>query len=382
MKKIGLVTLYHKNYNYGGIIQAYAMQYIFQQMNLDAKLISFKTNRKHYLMNRFLNIGLRKSLELFTRKLLFRFLIRKEINNLLLEKKKRYDIFMDHIPHTRLYTEESIVESDEIFDFYVVGSDQVWNPGWWNDILLLNFTKKPKFSYAASIGRGNLSNDEACLLSKALSSYIDISVREKQAQRIIKELCGVSSELVLDPTLLVEPFIWNEIAKRNELIDNYVLVYMVGNTNKYKKTIYNYCHDKGMKVVSIGYAKNMYFSSEEKYSDYIIYDAGPLEWLGLIKYAKYVFTDSFHGSVFSIIFKRLFYCCERDNPNDKTNENSRLYSFLELTGLEKRLLNARSFQNDKLLDENIDYEAVENRLSIHRLKSKEFIKRNIDRMIK
>lgn len=164
------------------------------------------------------------------------------------------------------------------------------------------------------------------------------------------------------------------MAEKPSTNEKYVLFYMVGDSKGLKKRIYAQCKLLGYRVYSIGFSKNTYFASDVQYSDFVIRDAGPQQWLGWISNAEYVFTDSFHGSVFSIIFEKEFWCFERDNPADSLNENSRLYNFLSISGLEDRLLE----YNTRLLlrqDGNkIDFEMVERRLTEYRERSSKFIK--------
>ena len=378
MKKIGIVTLYHKNYNYGGQLQAYAMQKIFTTENTDAELITFENDSKKYLIKRLKDLGFKKSFRSFKNKIQFKKLLRNAEFKQEHEKKiARFDKFIDDIPHTKLYNSATIAECNEIFDSYVCGSDQIWNPGWWNDILVLGFANKPRFSYAASIARTKLTEEEVKYLKDNTDAYEAISVRESQAQEMLKECLNRDIDFVLDPTLLVDAEHWASIANNPSTDEEYAFIYMVGNSKGLKEHIYEECHKKGLKVISIGYSKNTYFASEEKYSDMVIKDAGPNEWLGWIRNAKYVFTDSFHGSVFSILFQRQFWCFERDNPKDKQNENSRLYSFLSITGLEKRLLahDTSIFENEE--NTVIDYEKVKNALKPYRERSFEFINKYI-----
>lgn len=374
MKKIGIVTLYHKNYNYGGQLQALAMQKVYTTEQTEAKLIAFENNAKKYFFHRLKDLGIKKTIESLTNKIKFKLLMRdSSFKSDYTKKIQRFDGFINDIPHTEVYTETTIDKCNDEFDMFVCGSDQVWNPGWWNDILLMTFTDKMKIAYAASIARNRLKQEEIAYLKENTKKYTAISVREMQAQKMLEDILEREIDFVLDPTLLVSAQDWEKESNNPSVDGEYAFIYMVGNSKGLKEHIYTECHKRGCKVISIGYSKNTYFSSEEKYSDMVIKDAGPREWLGWIKNAKYVFTDSFHGSVFSIIFERQFWCFERDNPNDKRNENTRLYSFLKITGLEKRLLNKDTviFENE---EENvINYTNVKLALQPYKEKSLEYI---------
>lgn len=374
MKKIGIVTLYHKNYNYGGQLQAWAMQKVFSTNGYEAELISFETNSRSYFFQRFKDLGVKKAFRSFKNKIHFKLLMRNpEFKKEFQRKIGRFDAFMDSIPHTKLYVQDTISQTNEAFDLFVCGSDQIWNPGWWNDILFLTFAQKEKFSYAASIARNHLTREELLYLSERTKDYLAISVRERQAKTLLENELSRSVELTLDPTLLVEKADWRQMADFPCTDEKYILFYMVGDSKGLKKRMYEQCKSMGYQVYSIGFSKNTYFASDVQYSDFVIKDAGPLQWLGWIAKAEYVFTDSFHGSVFSMIFGKEFWCFERDNPDDSLNENSRLYNFLSIAGLEDRLLEYDMSLHLKDNRNKIDFESVEQNLSVYRKHSHDFI---------
>ena len=381
MKRIGIVTLYHKNYNYGGQLQAFAMQKVFSMYGNSAKIVAFESNSSVYMLQRLKDLGLKRSIVNIKNKLCFKFLMQdKEFRSAIHKKPKRFDSFIDDIPHTEVYNEATIDKCNQEFDLFVCGSDQIWNPGWWNDILFLSFTKKPKFSYAASIARTDLTEKECNYIKNNINDYLAVSVREKQAKDLLEKRVGKTIYLTLDPTLLVEKKVWEEMVKAPLVKEKYVLFYMVGDSKGLKKKVYAQCKKMRYKVYSIGFSKNTYLASDVRYSDYIIKDAGPREWLGWIANAEYIFTDSFHGSVFSIIFGKQFWCFERDNPYDLLNENSRIYNFLSISGLEDRLL---EYNTDIQLYKNsnrINFEVVENNLIEYRVNSIEFIQKCLNKV--
>nr|BCB22839.1 polysaccharide pyruvyl transferase family protein [Erysipelothrix tonsillarum] len=376
-KKIAIVTLYYNNYNYGGQLQAYAMQKVFSNNGYEAELIRFELSRNKYILQRIKDLGVIKFSKSVTRKLKYKYMnSASNFKKGQIAKFKNFDIFMDSIPHTnRIYDENSIKEIKDDYDIFVVGSDQTWNPGWWNDMLLLNFVdSKRKYSYAASIARDTLSDKENEYLKNSLSTYDGISLRESQAQKMVSKLMNLQVEHSLDPTILLSKNDWSRQAIKPKIQEEYALIYMVGNSSGYKEKIYEICKQKGLKVVSIAYAKNTYTETEELYSDEFIFDAGPSEWLGLFENASYVFTDSFHGSVFSIIFGKNFSIFERDNPNEKRNGNSRIYSFLEIMGLQNRLLKSENISIDIFNTENsVDFVDVGKKLNEKQTESLAYI---------
>lgn len=376
MKKIGIVTLYRNNNNYGGQLQAYAMQKLFTTDNSVAQLISFETRSDKYIVKRICDLGPSKFMINACRKVLFReFVKRNPIGSQYDLRMRRFKIFQDGICHTELYSETDIETANESFDLFVCGSDQVWNPGWWNSILLLRFAHKPKYAYAASIGREVLGNVDKNMLKTALRDYRAVSVREKQAEDLLREILDKEIPLVLDPTLLINREVWSRIAALPQHEERYALLYMLGDDWDMKKKIYTLCKSLGVKVIEIALEKDLYYSAQLKYADLFICDAGPSQWLGWIANADYVFTDSFHGTVFSVIFEKMFWCFMSGKKNNRKNINSRLYSFLTLAGLSERMIYRGEHLNRTEIQSAIDYEAVQENLRFYRETSLGFIKR-------
>lgn len=340
MLRIGIVTLFDNNYNYGGQLQAYAMCRLFADLHLDAKVISFHYDSGKYFLQRIKALGVREVWNSLKNKVIFRWKAGRKGSQLRKEfdaKIEKYQQFMKEIPHTDTFAGADMQAADKLFDCFVCGSDQVWNPGWWNDIYFLGFTEKPKFSYAASIARESLKDSEREYIKKMTKDYVGIGVRESKARELLSNVTDQDIFVVLDPTLMVEKQVWEELAVLPTIEEKYVLIYKIGGVTEIVRKVYSACRQAGYLVVSIGYAKNTFRNEEEKIADITVSSAGPKEWIGLIKNAEYVFTDSFHGSVFSIIFHKKFWCFEKEKAS-VTNENSRLYSLLQSFGLSDRLL--------------------------------------------
>lgn len=375
MKRIGIVTLYHRNYNYGGQLQAYAMRKVLDACGWEARAVAFEADKRAYFRQRFKDLSLKDTVTRAFGKVLFLAMRMDGSRKKAFQAKIwRFNQFMDDIPHTETFTEETISACGDEFDAFVCGSDQVWNPGWWNDFYLMRFTDKPRFAYAVSLGRLSLRDEDFARIRNGTEGYLGISVREQEAQRVLERKLAVPVEFCLDPTLLLRREDWETVAVPPLVTSKYILLYMIGDEMKLKGDIYRHCKRKGYEVVSIEFAKNTVQSfSDGKFCDFPALDAGPKEWLGWISNADYVFTDSFHGSVFSLIFRRKFWCLERQRPDDPKNENSRLYSLLSLAGLEDRLLKSDADLLNFERDAAIDFDDAERRLSPYRERSWAYI---------
>ena len=281
----------------------------------------------------------------------------------------------DNIPHTKKYTDLDISELNGEFDYFVSGSDQVWNPNCALGVFLQDFVKdnKKKISYAASISRNNLSEYEQSIMIPLIKEFKSISVRELTGKKLL-ENCGIKNvSNVIDPTMLLTVEKWDKVIKKTKESKPYVFCYFFSDSKDYRESISDFCNKKGLKLLFIPYAKQKYSTSDSKGKGIPVNEVGPSEFLGLIKNAEYIFTDSFHGLVFSIIFNKKFIVFERDKNNNSTSKNSRIYDLLRLFSLEKRLVNNK-IDFTEIIDSYINYKEVEDILNNEREKSLEFLK--------
>lgn len=374
--KIGIATLYYQNFNYGGQIQALAMQKILEGEGHEAKLIAYRQDTVKYFRQRLADLGPADSAARIFRKIIFRFLrMRPAVGRAFLLREKRFLTFMKKIPHTdTVYTERNIGLCDRYFDCYVCGSDQIWNPSWWNDFLLLNFTRKPRFAYGASIARISLTESQKRCLSESTREFAGVSVRENQAKVLLEEFLCRKVEWVLDPVFLVPAAKWRRLAVKPAIGQPYILIYNLGNSTGLLREICRRARREGFYIVSVGFGHNTYFRSRGADVDEEILDAGPREWMGLIAGASCVFTDSFHGTAFSLLFQKNFWCFEKDRER-KNHENSRLYSILKICGAEERLLRPGALLDKALFRAPLDYAAVEERMEERRRTSMAYIRK-------
>ena len=382
-KRIGIATCYSNNYNYGGQLQSYAMQRVFSMRGWDAKLLSLNERGRRHFFQRLKALGLYHAFVQLLGRLLFKILLLNgKFRARFQTGRQRYNRFMDAIPHTEQYTLETISHCNDDFDAFVCGSDQVWNPGWWNDAFFLAFTQKPRFAYAASIGKTSLTDAECACIREKTAQYLGVSVREKYMCAALRDKLPVPVEFALDPTMLVDREEWRSIAIAPPVKSRYVLIYMVGDSIKHKRRLYRHCKALGYQVVSIDFVRPYLKSlSDGRYCDFSVLDAGPAEWIGWISHADYVFTNSFHASVFSILFHRQFWALERQNPRDPNSKNARLYSLLSLCGIVDRLLHTDAeflnFERAPL----IDFTAVEDAIRPYRRQSWDFIERCLNQVV-
>ena len=251
-------------------------------------------------------------------------------------------------------------------DAYIAGSDQIWNqqiPLEERKIFFLDFVKKAKkISYAASIGRDTIEEQEKQQISQLLDRFDAISIRENTGVKLYQPLTKNKIENVLDPTLLLNCNEWDEIAKTPNIKKDYIFSYTLGADRNILDNIDSISEKLNIGITEIYYKKN--FKNEITN----INDAGPKEFVGLIKNAKYVVTNSFHGMVFSILYKKDFWVFTRGKMN------SRIYDLLEILDLKDRIIESDTNINEIDLNSKIDYNKVYQQLEKERKKSIDFLK--------
>lgn len=228
----------------------------------------------------------------------------------------------------------SLINKDEDwldhYDYFIAGSDQVWNPTYpeTSSLNFLQFTSKEKrIAFAPSIGLSKLPESVKPLYKKWISEIPHLSVREEAGAKIIKELTGREVPVLADPTLCVSREKWQEIEEKPNFDTEspYVFTYFLGNeTNKYRRYIEKYAKQNGYKII------NVFDLRESEH-----YAVNPAQFIYLIHNAKAVFTDSFHGSVFSIIFKTPFIIFDRVETGGK-GMSSRIETLLKTFSLQDR----------------------------------------------
>lgn len=228
----------------------------------------------------------------------------------------------------------SLINADEewlrTYDYFITGSDQVWNPTYpeTSSIYFLQFVAKEKrIALAPSIGLSKLPEHVKPLYTKWINEIPHLSVREEKGAKIIKELTGRDAAILADPTLCISREEWEKVEEKPSFDTDtpYVFTYFLGNeTNQYRKYIEKYAKRNRYKII------NIFDLREPEY-----YAVNPAEFVYLIHHAKAVFTDSFHGSVFSIIMKTPFVVFDRIEVGGK-GMSSRIETLLNTFLLEDR----------------------------------------------
>lgn len=350
-RTIAVTTMRCNTRNYGGALQAYALHKEFEKLGYFSELINFDISKLTENANENKTIGTKR---------IFRYspvvLYKKVLKRIILKPHKIYDRFQqrkfqrsrtmrhqafdnfekNHIPQTDIvYTKDNFKEVLAHHDFFVCGSDQVWNPKFYNEFYRMDLVPKsfPKFSYAASVSANSLTDEQSDVFRQTLSSYIGVSVREKQTVSLLQNLSPVPPIHSLDPTLLLDRTDWDIIASNRLVKKPYVFCYFLDCGEKLRKLAKEYAKKKHLRVVCIPYVLNCYHTYENKYNDQFIESASPADFISLIKFADVVFTDSFHASVFSTIYKKDFFVFRR---HGSPGMSSRIETLTQMFGTDER----------------------------------------------
>lgn len=329
-KKIAIMTWFtHRNY--GTALQAVAISKVIKDNGYEPSLINYQPKRAYEKrLNLSQIIGKAKSK-----------IIKKNQAFLSEERESLYLQFLnENVTVTEpLRTQPELISLNGKFDAFVCGSDQIWSPLSYNDKYFLSFVSNTKkmVSYAPSFGTIKFGDENVKKsVSKLVKRFDHLSVREKQGAKIIEELTGKKADVVLDPTLLLDSDKWDKITdKKTEEINalgEYIICYFLGDEKKYLKRVKKISKENNIPYYIIP-VKNRHL----KLKNVLPFEVGPESFVQLIKHAKYVCTDSFHGVAFSVNYNVPFSVFKRFLDKDKQNQNSRIFNILQLLGLEERI---------------------------------------------
>jgi hypothetical protein len=343
--------------NYGAVLQGYALFHEIQKKGYNPKIVRYrggmhlrKKDMSFYLRNyqRIRTIGIiliSKFYSLFkSKKQKARSKQIKKYRAQIFERESLFLSFQNS--NMKFYNSKRIgwydlKEFTPLADIYLCGSDQIWNPYFKsgrNDLAyFLDFAPigKKRIAYAPSFGCSELPEKAKSNIADLLSKFDFISVREKEGAKIVFDAIGKEVPVVADPTLLFTHTQWISISTLpNNVPKDYILCYRFSDNIQTKKSIDAISDLTGLPVVSLPLSK---VAMQDNYLK--IFNAGPSDFVGLIKNAKLVCTDSFHAVVFSLIFNVPFYVFPRENFSGvSANMNSRIINILRLSNLQKRFI--------------------------------------------
>ena len=288
-------------------------------------------------------------------------------------KKRKFKNFEDNFLNLTkaVYVKNDLKNLSKKYDYIITGSDQVWNYLITNTdpTYLLDFVEDnyKKIAYAASFGVENVPDNLKEWYKNLLNDFKAISVREKQGQQIIKDLCNLDVPVVLDPTLLLNKNDWLKLNFHKVKRNKYILLYCLRKSDLLNEMAEKIKEVDDLELVALNPRTRF------MYSKFSAATAGPEEFVELFMNAEYVLTNSFHGMAFSINFNKKF-LVDLDTKSAQ-NTNSRLLNILELLDLTDRIVSEP--QDISKMYEEIDYKKVNEILDIERQKSLSYLKTSL-----
>lgn len=364
--------------NYGSILQAYALQKILDRYeNIEYEIINQygkKIASFDNLLDKLKTFGLCKTLK----RLVWRFGLKKL-------RARVYNVqhFIDKYLHIseQTYSENTIASANSLYDGFICGSDQIWNltlsP--LDSMYWLGFVERSKLkvSYGPSIGVTKVDASIQEKIRNNLSDFKAISCREKSGVTLINKILKSDNCVnVVDPTLLLTASEWDKIASKPLYNQKYIFVYLLRGTKQQRKYIENFAKKVGLSIITIPFLDNEKIEMYDfKFGNVKCWDASPSDFISLIKYAEYVFADSFHCMVFSTIYHTPFYVFPKI-LNDNTISQaqiSRMNDLQEILGIGNRIITTQISYEEIVKRTEINWSDVEQQLIANREASLSFL---------
>lgn len=361
MLKIGIIT-FHCSYNYGSALQTFALKTLLEKNGYKINIINFiyKKDFEHYRL--FRTKLYYKNPKAFIKDVLFYNKNKVRKNNFELFAKKYFNL-----TQKKYYNYEDMRELNDKFDIFICGSDQIWNLDCTQGVepaYFLNFVNKDKLkiAYAPSLAHVKFAKNYDENLKKAIKDLDYISVREESTLPLIQPLTEKKVNVVLDPTLLLDRKDYELIINQEKQKDEYIFVYML----EYSAELVKYCNKfSNEKKLEVIYITNNKLSGIKGKN---VFGIGPNKFLKYIKEAKYIITNSFHATVFSIIFSKKFVTFTTKCSS------SRMIDLLDKLGISERIYNS-NFNISK----DINYDMVQENLINMRQNSLEYLNKALKR---
>ena len=371
--KVGIITWWRNNY--GSILQALALQQKLNQYNdLQYEIIcqfGKKSTSVDNVFDKIKSVGLAETCKRVFWKVAFK--------GLRLRNKKMQQFVDENLKvSNQQYNEHDIADSNKYYDTYICGSDQIWNPDLvpTDSMYWLPFVEKGKnkIAYAPSFGASTVTEKQKEQIKANLSTFKAVSCRENSGARTINQIIGEKKcEAVLDPTMLIERDYWDTISEDKIYEEKYIFAYMLRGTAAQRKYIEKIARERNLKIVSIPFLDYEKIDPYDlKFGDYKLWDANPAEFISAIRHAEYVFCDSFHCIVFSILYHRPFFVFPKVGADGKVKKSqiSRMTDLLELAEIKNRIL----LDNEEAdLDAEIDWNNSDKRIQKARCDSERYL---------
>ena len=369
-----ILTLYRHNRNFGGLLQAYALQKAVEAQGKACEVLSYRycepvpvTARIREALEEAAKLGFLPGIRFFVVHTAVKWLLSLFYKNRLGRRLNSFEAFEHSIPHSgKTYPTSRLEDCIDHYDGFICGGDQIWNKWHGSGKEAHGFTlefvpdAKIKFSYAPSLGTAAHSGGIGEAMRPGLERLDYVSVREKSSASYIEKLCGKEVATVLDPVLLLPVEDWdaaiNESSRTIVPERKYVLCYLLGNDKSQREAVRRFAGTAGLDVLTFPFIGGILNWNDIGFGDIRDFRSGPLEFVGLVSKAEMVLTDSFHGVVFSVIYGKDFYAFERSRWAGE-DMMFRIRDFLDGLGLSDRIISAEDLLHRRTM-EPVGYDAV------------------------
>lgn len=352
MNNLGIITI-HKINNYGSVLQAYALQRTCEDLGYEAEIIDYDFPNSFHANNRYTTATDSQPNEPTWIKALFALDLKRQHKGI-----GAFVTKYQHLSEKQFHSPDELKEVTPVYDVYITGSDQLWNPRHCNGdpAFLLHFAPDNaiKISYAASIGTNEIPSELQPLYKDFLGRYSNIAVRERSGAEMIRELTGKEATVVLDPTLLLDYKKWNEIASaKRQFKRNYILCYFLN----YSFNAFPYVDElaremqkqTGYEIVRVARPPH---HLGEPHTHYRV-GASPEEFLALVRDSEMVLTTSFHGTAFAVNYGKPVLTVVKD----RNASDSRQVYLMQSLGLYDQIITIRDpLPNASQAQYNVDRE--------------------------
>lgn len=366
--KIGIITWF-RHENYGTVLQAIALQKYLRKNGYSVELVDFHIQDEIQLKKKNNSNFIQKNYYYLSR-IIFHLWKRTHKKELQEKSCNFQKIIQDHCIITKeIKKEEEYIELCNKYDCLIFGSDQIWNPNWYHPFYFANYDAihTDLIAYAASFGVSSIPSKLKPVYQKALSRFKSIGLREEKGCELVSQISDKKPQMVVDPTMLLSSSEWEQLEHARLMKEKYIVCYFLSDNFSHWRAAKKFAKKKHLPLVIIPQGGFSYISSK-----YVITNCGIEDFLSLIHNAEYVITDSFHGTVFSIIYQKPFYTFERHSPTSPFSQNSRIDNLLKLAGASKYLIKYNSSTIHEL--DIIDYHTVSKNIEKHIKRSKEYLR--------
>lgn len=358
--KVGILT-WHYYFNFGSSLQAFALQKLIEGLGYDVRILNYRNPLldKRIWWKDAARVVLCHTIGLFSQRVRNKYSISnaERFQKRYLRQTKRFE------------NPECLPLHIKGYRSLVYGADQIWAPNVYKPIYMGAYVPDGvrKVSYAASVGLNHIPDELADTYASNLSSFHAIAVREEEGRDLLKSRCNVDAQVVLDPTLMIEVQVYRNMERPLDvpIAGEYLFCYFLNKTHQYRERVKEYAKRHGLQIVGCS----------DKESDaewmYRLENVGADQFLWLVDNATAVFTDSYHGSIFSLLFHKDFWTLVRFAEDSPICQNSRIRQLQNYFGIGHRIISATSEMDES---KAIDYELFERQLTELRLHSLTYLR--------